>query len=331
MCFFLGSLNPINNEQVKNNLSNSCNFENASPVKLNLEYLKKQQAIISNAVGNAVEAINNTSGFATSSKTNKDVQQSTKLSSRQHILVPLSQIKMVRTTEPKQTALVEEKAPSCATSQHSEEVLKPQNFTFSMPLNSQPTASTFQLVASAGPVLKSGPVSTVPVAQTVQNHSKKAVKMLINPSKPQSSLSAFAPQERTPQKQQTVKLFKVQLTGKSSQNPPTPALNTQNFVKLDIQNLSHSHKPATTMFKRVAKTGGKPLTRRNSSVVTNLVTRLENYSTKDDSILAKRPALDALSNLPGCVPKVSRACLSSPIYLRFKLVVCFTLLELAIC
>ena len=322
----LVSLNHGKNQPEKSDIAVSIADESASPVKFNLDYLKKQQAIISTAVGNAAVGIKENCSSVSSSKNNPTIdhkRQNTKLFTRQHIIVPVSRFKIVKSASDVQVCSL--KSISDCKSHTSNEVVPSQNLNFAVVSTpSQQTASTFQVIAAKN---HSSDCRPLPAEKLVHNQlNSKSVKMLINPSNARARLSAFTPQDQqTPQKPQTVKLFKVQLTGKSAVMQPTPTLNAQNFVKLDFPSLAQakSSVPSTTAIKKVQNRGGKPLTRRNSSVVTNLVTRLEKqgYSTSDDSALLKRPALDVVSNLPGYLPKVSSACLNVPIYIRLYLLI----------
>ena len=287
---------------------------NQSPVKVNLDYLQKQQAMISTAVDNAAGGLKEMreprQDAAAKQKLNRSIT-GTKSETREkskHILVPVHRIKFVKTADPKKFELEQRACKDisvCENSKHNNSLVN-TNFTHddvqcvAKPQQSQ----AIKISPFAGSLENLCAPLAKPVEKLAQLQANKAVKMLINPSNTSSRFSAVSAQENTPLKSnsQTLKLFKVQLSGKSALMQPTPTVpaSNRNFVKLDIQNLNFAEQPkSSTLFKRVSKPSGKPLTRRNSSVVTNLVTRLEKQgytgSSNDDLVLVKRPVVDVLS------------------------------------
>ena len=294
-----------------NNASASCiDDKTSSPVKIDLDYLNEQRIIISNAVDNATDCLNKdgpsydernvgptrqqTLRSCRSSATSKTVSSEAK-----RPLVSVPHLKVLKTTGRVNVGIKTNsstpnpvfKVSSCNSEPFSTNVCNDAGKSEKNALEDLQAIKLTPIERSDQQVIHIKP----PV---VQGHKSKAVKVLINPSSAASArFSVCTAQEK--QKETIIgpkppKLFKVKLTGQSTLIKPSLLSNKQNFVKLDLNNLSKLDASTSTssVFKRMPKS--KPFARHNSSVVTNLVTRLEEQGCRsvDDSVLPRRSAFD---------------------------------------
>ena len=281
------------------NLSLSNGSE--SPVKINLDYLKQQQAIISSAVDSAAEGVKG--GIHSSSVGNcsnrerflemKSRSQGEPPSSSPPVLLPLSHIKIVKASTPVNESNIKVKQTNLKPIQLDSKLF----FAVSNKHTGNcDTKNSCTLTSQCTVISTAEPTKPKTV---VSSQTNKPIKMLINSSNNMSRISACSsqgPGGDSNAKPSTLKLYKVQLTGKSAMMQPTTSASNQNFVKLELSKLRAVESKASTQL-RVAKSTS--LIRRNSSVVTNLVTRLEKqgYGTKDDMAVASRRSLDELAGM----------------------------------
>lgn len=270
----------------------------SSPVKIDLDYLHKQQMIISNAVDCATDCMNDDNLSTSTPKAGSVNQLATPaFSASDSSNGPISQLKVLKSSN---QINIDNRTARISMNQSSLNYFGTAGKTLSGPEKSSiQNLRTIKLT----PIERADKQIIHIKPPVFQGHKSKAVKVLLNPSS-SSSVSRFSvcSAEKKPKEkendQKPAKLFKVKLTGQSNLIQPLTLGSQKNFVKLDVNNLSTAdgHVKSSTAFKRLPKS--KPLIRHNSSVVTNLVTRLEQQAPRssDDSVLFKRRTIDDESN-----------------------------------